>query len=52
MHSSFTSRASGLRRYLNLKNLDTYWAGDVEMALKPHPVVVQNAATTAGPFIA
>lgn len=38
--------------YLNLKNLDTYWAGDVEMALKPHPVVVQNAATTAGPFIA
>ncbi|PNH06230.1 putative rhamnose biosynthetic enzyme 1 [Tetrabaena socialis] len=39
--------------YMGLKNMETYWAGDVEMALKPHPVVVQNAGTSAAvPFTA
>ncbi len=40
-----------LRRYLGLKGLESYWAGDVEMALKPHPIVVSNAATPSGAFL-
>ncbi len=39
-------------RYINLPNREDYWAGDVEMALKPHPVVNANAATVSGPFLA
>lgn len=42
----------GVCRYINLPNRDEYWAGDVEMALKPHPVVNANAATVSGPFLA
>ncbi|PNW86369.1 hypothetical protein CHLRE_02g083800v5 [Chlamydomonas reinhardtii] len=51
-----TSWEDGLKKtidwYINLPNRDEYWAGDVEMALKPHPVVNANAATVSGPFLA
>ncbi|GLC33613.1 Rhm1p [Pleodorina starrii] len=51
-----TTWEEGLKKtvdwYVGLKNMDDYWAGDIEMALRPHPIVVQNAATSSGAFLA
>ncbi|PNH03861.1 putative rhamnose biosynthetic enzyme 1 [Tetrabaena socialis] len=44
-----TSWEEGLKKtidwYMGLKDMETYWVGDLEMALKPHPVAASGPVT-------
>ncbi|PNH00644.1 putative rhamnose biosynthetic enzyme 3 [Tetrabaena socialis] len=44
-----TSWEEGLKKtidwYMGLKDMDTYWVGDLEMALKPHPAAASGPVT-------